>query len=318
MRESLRLHAEDVRLLLTRKMDFVTVDCPACGSGDFRTRLEKGGFDFVACAHCETLLVNPRPSPEMLEEFYEKSQSIRHWSTKIYPASEEVRRQKIFVPRAEQVIELCRKHRVGTTTLVDIGAGFGTFGEELRKRSVFETVVAVEPSPELAASCRRKGLTVVESVFEKAEIENADVITCFELIEHLFSPRDVVRSCRESLAAGGMLILTTPNVKGFDILVLGGASDTVIGPNHLNLFHPQSLAMLLEECGLEVIDTLTPGLLDAELVRKKMLSGEVDAADHSFLRHLLIERWEELGEAFQDFLAGHRLSSHMWMVARKT
>ena len=31
----------------------------------------------------------------------------------------------------------------------------------------------------------------------------------------------------------------------------------------------------------------------------------------------LIDRWDELGADFQEFLAAHRLSSHMWLVARK-
>jgi len=35
-----------------------------------------------------------------------------------------------------------------------------------------------------------------------------------------------------------------------------------------------------------------------------------------FLRRLLIEEWERLGNPFQQFLASHGLSSHMWQVAR--
>ena len=65
------------------------------------------------------------------------------------------------------------------------------------------------------------------------------------------------------------------------------------------------------------IETQTPGRLDAELVRKKILTGEFDIQAHEFLAILLVERWEELGTVFQDFLQDHQLSSHQWLVARK-
>jgi len=56
--------------------------------------------------------------------------------------------------------------------------------------------------------------------------------------------------------------------------------------------------------------------LDAELVRKEALDGSIVL--DSFLQQILIDRWDELGGPFQEFLAAHKLSSHMWLVARRT
>jgi len=61
----------------------------------------------------------------------------------------------------------------------------------------------------------------------------------------------------------------------------------------------------------------TPGMLDAELVRKNLLAGALDVATQPFLRRVLIDEWERLGEPFQKFLADNRLSSHMMVVARR-
>jgi hypothetical protein len=63
---------------------------------------------------------------------------------------------------------------------------------------------------------------------------------------------------------------------------------------------------------------LTPGELDAELARKKILAGEVDFTGHRFLRRVLIDEWDRLGTPFQTFLSENGLSSHMWIVARRT
>ena len=213
--------------------------------------------------------------------------------------------------------ELVKKHDTAPRLLVDVGAGFGTFCEEVAKLGLFERIVAVEPSQNLASTCRKKGLEVIESVIEEVQIDEAACITSFELIEHLWWPGEFLRSCGKALQRRGLLILTCPNIKGFDLLTLGALSDNVIPPNHLNYFHPTSLSELLRRCGFEVVEVLTPGKLDAELVRNKILDGVLDVASQPFLRRVLIEQWETVGQEFQAFLANNSLSSHMWVVARK-
>ena len=68
-------------------------------------------------------------------------------------------------------------------------------------------------------------------------------------------------------------------------------------------------------CGQQAPPALPP---DAELVRKKILAGELDVSGRPFLEDVLIRRWDELGAGFQDFLAANGLSSHLWIVARKS
>lgn len=86
---------------------------------------------------------------------------------------------------------------------------------------------------------------------------------------------------------------------------------------HVNYFHPGSMSSLLEANRFEMVELTTPGQLDADLVRKRALSGELDLAGNAFLREVLLERWADLGDPFQSFLASNRLSSHMWAVARR-
>jgi 2-polyprenyl-3-methyl-5-hydroxy-6-metoxy-1,4-benzoquinol methylase len=319
MQENSLLFEEDVAQLLLHKNKFVNVPCPACESENYNFLFTKSGFDFVCCSRCETVFINPRPDLVLLEEFYSTSKSAKHWNDKIFPASENSRRTQIFSPRAERVVQLCLKYGEDKNkVLVDVGAGYGTFCQEIQKHNVFEKIIAVEPSTELAATCRYKGLHVIEQMIEKVKIEHVDVLTNFELIEHLFCPKDFIHSCSKMLSPGGLLILTTPNIKGFDLLVLGKLSENIRGPNHLNYFHPDSLSVLLKICGFETIEILTPGMLDAELVRKKILDGKLDTSHCPFFTQILINQWETVGESFQHFLVSNKLSSHLWIVARKT
>jgi len=316
IRENQQLLADDIQQMMKHRNEFVNIHCPACESKNHQFMFEKTGFIFVSCRNCETHFINPRPTLSMLTEFYESSKCLKHWK-KIFSSTEDARKNEIFIPRVDRVIELCRKHNILTGVLLDIGAGFGTFCEEIKKKNIFSKVIAVEPSKDLAESCRRRGLEVIEKPIEDIDLDKVNVITSFELIEHLFWPKDFLSACAKALSKDGLLILTTPNIKGFDLLALGKLSNNIAGPNHLNYFHPQSLSKLLQNCGFNVIEVLTPGKLDAELVRKKILSMEFDVSNQPFLKHILIDQWNEAGGAFQRFLADNVLSSHLWIVAKK-
>ena len=317
MCENDKLFAEDVQKMLKRRSEFAEISCPACESSSWKVLFEKEGFQFVCCTECETVFINPRPTSEMLTEFYTTSKGVKHWNDKIFPISENVRRSEVFVPRAQKIAALCSKYNARTKVLCDVGAGFGTFCEEVKKLAMFDEVIAVEPSHDLAKTCRNKGLNVIEKPIEEVNLDGVGVITNFELIEHLYWPKDFLQACARVLHKGGLFVLTTPNIKGFDLLVLGKLSDIIRGPNHLNYFHPKSLCHLLQRCGFEVVEVMTPGKLDAELVRNKILEGKLDVSDRPFLKQVLIERWDEAGEKFQHFLKDSSLSSHLWMVARR-
>ena len=309
----------DVGRILSRYEEFVCVPCPACGAEDSTPKFEKNSISYMNCRVCQTFYVNPRPSPSVLEWFYRGSPNYAYWNNVVFPASETARHQKIFVPRVDQLLELCRKYSVEMKAILEVGAGFGTFCAEVKARNVFSKVIAVEPTPDLAETCRKRGLEILEQPIEQIELDHTalfDVVVSFEVIEHLFAPIDFVGHMTRLLKPGGLLILTCPNGQGFDIETLGIASNTV-DHEHLNYFNPSSLSKLLTNCGLEVLESFTPGKLDAELVRSKILAGEFDVSAQPFLRKVLVDNWKQLGQSFQEFLVQHGLSSNMWMAARK-
>ncbi len=316
-------YMNDVRRLLRYRDDFVIVPCPACQSTRNRPCFLKYDFQFVVCDDCQTIYANPRPCPVHLSEYYRESENYAYWNKYIFPASEAVRLERIFKPRVEMVLEICRRRGIAGNLLVEVGAGFGLFCQEMRARGYFKRVVAIEPTPDLSQTCRQRGIETIEKPVEEVGLldllkteKMVDVVANFEVIEHLFSPGEFIGKCSELLSPGGMLILTCPNGKGFDIAVLGAVSPAV-DTEHLNLFNPESLSGLLERHGFEVIERRTPGRLDAEIVRNKVLAGEADLSEQLFLKEILIDRWEEKGEAFQNFLVEQGMSSNMLIAAVK-
>ena len=148
-----------------------------------------------------------------------------------------------------------------------------------------------------------------------SDLGQVDIIVSFEVIEHLFRPADLPIQAARLLKPGGLLILSCPNGLGFDVAMLGPRSQAV-DAEHVNLFNPESLAMLLAAAGFEVVESGTPGRLDAEIVRELALKEGRDSLPDPFMQRVLLDDWDTLGWPFQQFLASNGLSSHMWVAAR--
>jgi 2-polyprenyl-3-methyl-5-hydroxy-6-metoxy-1,4-benzoquinol methylase len=309
----------DIARMLARQGEFVSTPCPACDSTKSTPAFEKYGFAFCRCGNCATIYMSPRPSEAVMADYYSNSENYAYWAKHIFPASEPVRREKIHKPWLAKIVSFCARFGVPTGRLVEVGPGFGTFAALASQSKNFADVVAIEPTPELAAACRSRGVTVIEKRVEEIgdDVAPADVLVAFEVIEHLFRPRDFVRQARSLVRPGGLMILTCPNGQGFDIAVLGAGSQAV-DAEHVNLFNPASLGQLVSSQGFEILDVSTPGRLDAEIVRDEILAGRFKVDDNPFLHRVLIAQWDKLGWPFQQFLAENGLSSHMWLVARRT
>lgn len=316
LREQEEAFARDIARMHQRAAEFVTVDCPACQSRRSVPEFEKFDFSFQRCSDCRTIYMSPRPSELVMADYYSNSENYAFWAKHIFPASEATRREKIHKPWLERVTRYCDQFGVKRGTLIEVGPGFGTFSSVATQSGIFERVIAVEPTPELATACRDRGVDVIAKRIEDAgdELPPADVVVAFEVIEHLFEPRQFIAGIRPHIAEGGLLVLSCPNGEGFDIAMLG-AEALAVDAEHVNLFNPASLRILLERNGFEVLHSHTPGRLDAEFVREAALAGKIKL--DPFLQRVLIDEWDQHGWSFQQFLAAQNLSSHMWLVARR-
>jgi 2-polyprenyl-3-methyl-5-hydroxy-6-metoxy-1,4-benzoquinol methylase len=309
----------DIKYLRSFSSEYVNVKCPACGSIKNTLKYKKYDFDIVECAKCKTNYTNPRPTSKILGDFYNKSQSYDFWNKFIFPASEDVRREKIFKKRVDNLLAFCEKYGSTNGSLLDVGAGYGTFCEELICRNVFDKVVAVEPTPSLSETCKSKGIETISKPIEEVQFskdEKFDVVVNFEVIEHLFSPKEFILQCKKTLKNNGLFLLTCPNGQGFDIITLKEVSNS-IDHEHINYFNPNSIRILFNSCGFEVLEVLTPGVLDAEIVRNAVLEGNFNLDNQPFLKNIIIDDWENKGEQFQQYLIDNNMSSNMWVVARK-
>lgn len=307
------VQADSIRLFHDRSA-FIKIDCPACGNNAPTSQFDKMGFSYVQCEKCETLFVSPRPAYHDLMKIYVDSPSTRFWVNDFFLPMADARREKIFKPRAEFIAASFSEIRSGR--MADIGAGFGLFLEELNNLWPDSDITAVEPSVDMANICRGKGFKVLESTLEDVDpLERFDLMTAFELFEHLHNPLSFVEKVYNLLNTGGYLYLTTLSGQGFDIQILWEQAKSVYPPQHLNFFNPRSMKTLLECNGFEIIDVATPGQLDWDIIEGAYQHDGLDPG--RFFKTVSRYGTAEAKQGLQQWIRANHFSSHMRIIARK-
>jgi len=317
--EYLEVSRNDIKTFFSNSDSFVSINCPACCSENLSSAFIKHSFKYVKCDDCFTLFTSPRPTEKMISKFYKNSKSGKFWAERFFPETAEARREKIFIPRVNLLETIISKIELPEPkTLVDVGAGFGIFLEEVNKRKLFHETVGVEPSFDLAKTCREKEINVIEKAIEEIVEDElqASIATSFEVFEHLFDPEAFINSIKNIVKPNGIILFTTLTISGLDLLVLGKNSKSISPPHHINFFSIEGLLILMDRCDLEVVEISTPGKLDIDIIINTMKDNpQLDVPN--FIKYIYKHRSDIFYDNFQTFLQQNNLSSHVCVVARK-
>ena len=323
--EYLRLSAADAERFLASDQNLAARDCPGCAAGSAEFEFTKNGFDMVRCRACGSLYASAVSSEEQLRAFYRDSKSSDYWARVFFPAVAEARREKIFRPRVGHIAENVPRWAPQQTSpldrIIDVGAGAGLFLEEAKSAGLARRLGAVEPSPAMAEECRSRGIETfpgfaADAAGDPGWRDSADLVCCFEVIEHVADPLDFFRDLAALAKPRGLVLVTGLSGDGFDILTLGKDAKAVSPPHHLNFLSQAGVAALLQRAGLSLVEFQTPGKLDVDIVANT-LAERPDAVTDPFIRKLVTDAPQATKDAFQNFLQQTKLSSHMWIVARR-
>lgn len=141
--------------------------------------------------------------------------------------------------------------------LLDFGCGDGNF---LRAANLFgfQTVgidfsdSREERSQKLGAIARYSTLKDFQQNSPLAR--QLDVVTLFQVLEHLVEPLSVLERLASHLKSGGLLIVEVPNCQGIDSSPQDSEAFRNVHPlEHINHFTPSSLALMARFAGFEPI-----------------------------------------------------------------
>ncbi|NCO41281.1 MAG: hypothetical protein COZ06_15655 [Armatimonadetes bacterium CG_4_10_14_3_um_filter_66_18] len=225
--------------------------CSVCGSAASRPLLADEGQPVVQCRCCGFVYCNPIPDPGELEEYYTESyDDWDYWQTTF-------RHDRSLVFR-EGLREIRRLQPWGR--LLDVGCSLGFFLEAAREAGYDVTGVDVSRSA-VAFARERLHLDARACPLEEAGFpaEHFDVVTLWDVLEHLPEPRAALDEAHRILRPGGLLVIRLPNV-AFHLpktrlgrLLCPGQFIGLDARNHLNHYSPGTLARALSGAGFEIV-----------------------------------------------------------------
>ena len=156
----------------------------------------------------------------------------------------------------------CGRTPLTGKTALDVGCGAGLLTEPLARLGAKAT--GIDATPEVIAVAREHAsamaLEIDYRVGDVQQLEGEfDLITCMEVIEHVADPAAFVKALAKRLAAGGLLVMSTPTATGWSRLMLITVAERVgqipKGTHDFDKFiAPERLNVLLADAGLKCLD----------------------------------------------------------------
>jgi SAM-dependent methyltransferase len=142
--------------------------------------------------------------------------------------------------------------------LLDVGAYIGIFVEVARSRDW--QAIGVEPSNWASGIAQEQGLPVLQGTLDMAELSERcfDVITMWDVIEHLDDPAAEIARARNLLNPGGIMAIHTMDIDSLIARLMGRRWPWLMDM-HLEYFSRATLQRLLVQNDLEVIWTGAEG-----------------------------------------------------------
>lgn len=224
-------------------MDSAHLQCDCCGSlltagGDVN------GFGSAHCPSCRAVRFYTKDSAATASNYEVDAGYIEELS--IYHESSELMQwhHHVALKLMENSLSLGARH-------LDIGCFNGFFVNEALKHG-FDSYgvdfnrLAVE-SGQSRFNLQSRICASDATSFCLGTVDKFDVITLFEVLEHLQYPSRVLRSASHLLRAGGVIVASCPNSK----MLWHPPAD--FPPHHVWRFTPEAMKLLFHSCGFLIL-----------------------------------------------------------------
>ena len=199
----------------TESSKLAFASCPSCNSkriaDKWPTTRIPGNKMILWCANCGFGWQNPLPSPSDIRYYYHRFPTYSIQGTQ--------EKEQGFKRRIQRINELAPHG----SHLLDVGSGLGHFLKVALQSGWKAT--GIEPQQSAAEYCRKHlGIKPHVGPIEEFEFKPKvfDVVTIWDVWEHIHSPLDFIERCIGLLGPGGLLALSIPNAAGYPARLFKG------------------------------------------------------------------------------------------------
>ena len=251
--------------------------CPLCGSADRGLRFNLDGFRIVRCEDCTFQYVLDVAPAAANTAYYEEGYSgERHKQGQQVNAS-------VNIGMLRKLGDLSGKR------LLDVGSGFGFLAAAARDELGMQ-VEGVELSQhERDYAGEMLGISTHASLDALPADAKFDVISLFEVIEHVLEPKQFMQLLAERLAPGGVLMVGTDNFDADAVQAMGEGFPKWIPNQHISLFNPATLPRVVSDMAVTTRQSYTPWEYWARVAVMRATGGRKGAKHFTLADELATE-----------------------------
>lgn len=156
------------------------------------------------------------------------------------------------------LIDLIRQYARRGGTLIDLGAAGGELGEAIRDH--FSRTLGFEYQLDCLGDLHRRFVqTVIADLETVKRLPRADAIVAADVLEHLRDASALLKLIRESLAPGGLLFVSVPNIANITVRIglLFGVFEYrergILDNTHLRFYTMGTIRRDLESAGFRIM-----------------------------------------------------------------
>lgn len=231
------------------------IPCNLCGSVENHPYCPENELGLVQCQRCGLVYVSPRPDPHELYSLYGETYFKNHDSGKVGYTNylrDEANIRKTFSGRLNRL----EHHISAPGKLLDVGCAAGYFLSEAHNRGwqpvgLDVSTFAVEYTRSRFGFDVRAG-SLLDQDFAP---ESFDLITLWDVIEHVPDPKEYVKVIARLLKPDGVFALATPDVDSIPARLTGPRwVGYKLSEEHVYYFSVATLRRMLDEAGFDIVE----------------------------------------------------------------
>ena len=209
------------------------------------SRLRTGHLPVVQCMGCDLVMSNPQDDPDTLVRVYAGNVDSA------YEAEHENRRRA-----ALRHLALVEKYQAPPARILDVGCATGIFVSTAQQNGWRAT--GLDASEWMITAGRQRCPMATFRIGTTDQVafpaHSFEVITLWDVLEHVPAPLATLERVRDWLAPEGWLFLSLPNRASLPVRVMG-SSWVLLLREHLWYFSPATMEKILARAGFELVRT---------------------------------------------------------------